>query len=192
LPSLAAVPQPDLLLVALGLLVGALVGLTGVGGGSLLTPLLILVVGARPTVALGTDLAFAALTKPVGAVQHTRSRTADLNLTLWLAVGSVPGALAGSTLVSALEAADPSGIDTLVSRVLGVALILAAAASLVRAAGVRWNSSDHAAAPGHTTAIVLGLGIRLLVGGWLCTRLQSRPLRVGIAVVLAVSGARLL
>jgi uncharacterized protein len=212
-------------------------------------------------VAVGTDLAFAALTKLVGAIQHTRARTADLNLTMWLAVGSVPGALVGSALVSVLESADPIGADAVISRVLGVALILAAAASLLRAAGLRWNSSSAATAPGHRTAIGLGLVIGLLVGmtsigagsllmavfallyalpatravgtdvvhgailaavaalahawagridvpmlgnlltgsvpgiligGWLCARLPGRPLRVGIAVVLAVSGARLL
>jgi uncharacterized membrane protein YfcA len=252
--------QFDLVLVGLGLLVGTLVGLTGVGGGSLLTPLLILVIGARPTVAVGTDLAFAALTKFVGALQHTRNHTADTRLTLWLATGSVPGALVGSAIVSMLENADPGRADAVISRVLGAALILAAAASLLRAAGVRWSVGEQTS-PGRLAAALLGVGIGflvgltsigagsllmavfalvyalpaaravgtdvvhgavlaavaavahgaaghidftmlgnlmvgsvpgILVGGWLCTRLPGRPLRVGIAVVLAVSGARLL
>jgi uncharacterized protein len=124
-----SISSPDPQLIALGLLVGLLVGLTGVDGGSLLTPLLIPVVGARPTIAVGTDLAFAALTKIVGAWQHTRQRTADLRLTFWLATGSVPGALIGSGLVSVLEANDPGGADATITKVLGAVLLLAALAS---------------------------------------------------------------
>src|SRR2546428_13261885 len=103
----------DPLLISLGLFVGILVGLTGVGGGALLTPLLILVVGVRPTIAVGTDLAFAAITKIVGAYQHSRHSTSDLRLVFRLAIGSVPGALLGSWLVSILEARDTASVDVL-------------------------------------------------------------------------------
>src|SRR5262245_62333169 len=97
--------MPDPLLLSLGLFVGTLVGLTGVGGGALLTPLLILVVGVRPVIAVGTDLAFAAVTKIVGAWQHTRHGTSDKRLVLYLEVGSVPGAIFGARLVCVLTAA---------------------------------------------------------------------------------------
>src|SRR5215475_271810 len=103
------------LFISLGFFVGALVGLTGVGGGALLTPLLILVVGVRPTVAVGTDLAFAAITKLVGAYQHTRYGTSDYRLVCRLALGSVPGAFLGSWLVSVLEARNPVLVDTLLT-----------------------------------------------------------------------------
>src|SRR5262245_64537843 len=88
------------LLISLGLLVGTLVGLTGVGGGALLTPLLILVVGVRPVIAVGTDLAFAAVTKLIGGWQHTRHGLSDNGLVWRLAMGSVPGALLGTWLIS--------------------------------------------------------------------------------------------
>jgi uncharacterized protein len=90
----------DPLLISLGLFVGALVGLTGVGEGALLIPLLILIAGVRPAIAIGTDLAFAAVTKIVGAYQYTRHSTADSGLVSRLALGSIPGALVGSWLVS--------------------------------------------------------------------------------------------
>ncbi|HEV2752748.1 MAG TPA: sulfite exporter TauE/SafE family protein, partial [Solirubrobacteraceae bacterium] len=81
----------DPLVVLFGLGVGVLVGLTGIGGGSLLTPLLILVVGVKPVVAIGTDLAYGAVTKTVGGWRHLRQGTVDLGVSGWMAVGSVPG-----------------------------------------------------------------------------------------------------
>lgn len=120
----------DPLLISLGFFIGALVGMTGVGGGAVLTPLLILLVGVRPTIAVGTDLAFAALTKLVGAYQHMRHGTADYSLVCRLALGSVPGALLGSWLVSALEALDAVSADALLSHLLGGALLVAAGANV--------------------------------------------------------------
>jgi uncharacterized protein len=81
----------DPLIIVFGLGVGVLVGLTGIGGGSLMTPLLLLVIGTQPVVAVGTDIAYGALTKTVGGWQHLRSGTVDLGVSMWLAFGSVPG-----------------------------------------------------------------------------------------------------
>ena len=75
-----------------GFAVGALVGLTGVGGGSLMTPLLVLVFGVHPATAVGTDLLYAACTKSVGALVHGRSQTIDWQVTRRLAAGSLPAA----------------------------------------------------------------------------------------------------
>ncbi len=75
-----------------GFAVGALVGLTGVGGGSLMTPLLVLLFGIHPATAVGTDLLYAACTKSVGAVIHGRSQTIDWQVTRRLAAGSLPAA----------------------------------------------------------------------------------------------------
>ncbi len=253
--------MPDPLLLSLGFLVGTLVGLTGVGGGALMTPLLILVVGIRPVFAVGTDLAFAALTKIVGAWQHQSQGTADRRLVFNLAIGSVPGALLGVHLVSLMTAADPLGADKSLTRFLGVALLLASCASLLRASGVSWGKTTKAD-PGVIFTALLGFIIGVLVGltsigagsllmavfaffykqlspsravgvdvmhgailaavaaiahgsaghieipllvslligslpgvvlgGWLCNRLPSRPLRIGIAAMLAISGLRLL
>jgi uncharacterized membrane protein YfcA len=85
----------DPALVAFGLGVGILVGMTGIGGGSLMTPMLILVFGVTPTTAIGTDLAYAAVTKTVGGYKHWRQRTVDLTLSTWMAIGSVPAAVFG-------------------------------------------------------------------------------------------------
>ena len=85
----------DPLVVAFGLGVGILIGLTGIGGGSLMTPLLVLVVGVQPVVAIGTDLAYGAITKAVGGWRHLRSGAVDRGVSKWLAVGSVPGAIRG-------------------------------------------------------------------------------------------------
>ena len=78
-----------------GFLVGVLIGLTGMGAGALMTPYLILVLGTRPIVAVGTDLAYGAVTKLVGAFLHWRQGTVDLRLVARLALGSVPAGLAG-------------------------------------------------------------------------------------------------
>ena len=79
----------DPILASLGVLIGTLVGLTGVGGGALLTPILILVVGIRPLTAVGTDLAFAAITKGFGTLQHKQHGTSDPQLVFRLAMGVV-------------------------------------------------------------------------------------------------------
>src|SRR5207247_11332380 len=96
-------PGPiDPLIIAFGLGVGVLIGLTAIGGGSLMTPLLIVVAGIKPTVAIGTDLAYGAVTKTLGGWRCWRAGTVDLSLSKWLAVGSVPGSLAGVVLLERL------------------------------------------------------------------------------------------
>ncbi|MCW3010094.1 MAG: sulfite exporter TauE/SafE family protein [Solirubrobacterales bacterium] len=94
----------DPIYIVFGLGVGILVGLTGIGGGSLMTPLLILVGGVSPAVAIGTDLAYGAITKTVGGWRHLRLGTVDLGISKWMAVGSVPGSLAGVALSTAIDA----------------------------------------------------------------------------------------
>ena len=92
----------DPLIIVFGLGVGMLVGLTGIGGGSLMTPLLLIFIGTQPHVAVGTDIAYGALTKTVGGWQHLRSGTVDLGVSMWLAFGSVPGSIGGVIVVEAL------------------------------------------------------------------------------------------
>ena len=93
----------DPVVIAFGLGVGVLIGLTGIGGGSLMTPLLILFAGVQPVVAIGTDLAYGAITKTVGGWKHLRKGTVDLGVSKWLAVGSVPGSLVGVFLLERLQ-----------------------------------------------------------------------------------------
>src|SRR5207244_7105866 len=81
--------------VLTGLLIGALVGMTGMGGGSLMTPLLVLVFGFKPTYAVGTDILHGAIFKSFGALRHRRLGTVHARLTLWMFLGSGPLSLAG-------------------------------------------------------------------------------------------------
>src|SRR3954466_4724962 len=93
----------DPLIVLFGLGVGVLIGMTGIGGGSLMTPLLILVFGTKPLVAIGTDLAYGALTKTLGGWRHFRKGTVDMGVALWLCVGSAPGAIVGVITIEAIQ-----------------------------------------------------------------------------------------
>jgi len=122
------------LVILFGFCVGILVGTTGVGGGSLMTPALILVFGTAPTTAIGTDLAYAAVTKTVGGWRHWRSGTVDMKLALWLAVGSIPGALGGVYVLHVLEDALGKGaFDDTLLKMVGAALLITAVAVLFRA-----------------------------------------------------------
>ncbi len=96
----------DPLLVLFGLGVGVLVGTTGMGGGSLMTPLLILVAGVKPSVAVGTDLAYAAVTKTVGGWRHLRQGSVQSSLAWWLAAGSCPGSILGVLTLERLALED--------------------------------------------------------------------------------------
>lgn len=114
-----------------GLVVGFVVGLTGVGGGSLMTPLLILLFGVNPAVAVGTDLLYASVTKAGGAWVHARRGHVDWQTVRRLATGSVPGAL---LTVLALRAISPDSeaFSQVITTTLGVALLLSAVALLLR------------------------------------------------------------
>ena len=92
----------DPLLIAAGLGIGILVGITGMGGGSLMTPLLILLFGTAPTTAIGSDIAYSAVTKSVGGWRHMRLKHVNKPLVRWLATGSVPAAVAGVFVIKAL------------------------------------------------------------------------------------------
>jgi uncharacterized membrane protein YfcA len=115
-----------------GALVGFIVGATGVGGGSLMTPLLTLVFNVPAHIAVGTDLLFAAITKAGGAAAHARRGNVQWAITGWLVAGSVPAALATLAAVRILKP-DAALFAELVKRVLGFALFLTAGALLFRA-----------------------------------------------------------
>jgi uncharacterized membrane protein YfcA len=114
-----------------GLLVGLLVGLTGVGGGSLMTPLLILFFGFAPSSAVGTDLLFAAVTKTVGTTIHSAGKTVDWQIVLRLASGSVPATVL-TLLALAHFGVASKRVATVMSLALGVTLLVAALALLLR------------------------------------------------------------
>jgi hypothetical protein len=123
----------DPLLIPFGFGVGVLVGMTGMGGGSLMTPLLILVFGTAPVTAVGSDITYAAATKTVGGWQHLRLRTVNLGLSFWLAIGSVPAAIAGVWVIEWLHDRYGNDLDDIVLTMLAIALILVGVVVLVRA-----------------------------------------------------------
>ena len=122
----------DLKVTVLGLAVGFMVGLTGMGGGALMTPALILLGIARPSLAVGTDLVWNALTKSVGSIVHIRQHTVDYSIVKRLAMGSIPGALVGIGLLAILRRSGIQHEDKLVVLVLGVALVCVALALYAR------------------------------------------------------------
>lgn len=113
-----------LLYILAGGAVGLAVGLTGVGGGSLMTPLLILF-GFPYHVAIGTDLLYAAITKAGGVIPHHRQRSINWPVVLWLAAGSIPASLLTASFLSSVFS-DPSEYQNLLTRSLGVMLVLTA------------------------------------------------------------------
>jgi hypothetical protein len=123
-----------------GLAVGAIVGLTGVGGGSLMTPLLILLFGIHPTTAVGTDLLYAAATKSAGTLAHGRNQVIDWKVVLRLACGSVPGALL-TIWVLAQTGAQTTATSHTISLVLGCMLLLTALTIFFRPQLTRFSAS---------------------------------------------------
>lgn len=121
----------DLALVLGGLIVGFVVGMTGMGGGALMTPMLIFVFRVDPLVAVSSDIVASLFTKPAGAIVHLRRRTVNLPLVGWLCLGSVPAAFSGALLIKSVPFEDE--LDTILRYVLGVALLLAALGLVVRA-----------------------------------------------------------
>src|ERR1700685_3821942 len=114
-----------------GFVVGTLVGLTGVGGGALMTPLLVILFGIRATTAVGTDLLYACITKGVGTAVHGFRRTVDWPIVLRLALGSVPGTALPLIVLSRYQT-QRVGVNTTITTVLGCALILTAVSIIFR------------------------------------------------------------
>jgi len=114
-----------------GLLVGFIVGLTGVGGGSLMTPMLVMIFGVSPATAVGTDLLYASFTKATGVWVHARRGNVEWKLVGWLAAGSIPAALVALMALHTLGV-DSHKVGSLITGVLGFALILTALAILFK------------------------------------------------------------
>jgi uncharacterized membrane protein YfcA len=169
------------LYAASGLLVGVLVGLTGVGGGSLMTPLLVLLFGFHPSTAVGTDLLYASATKSVGTVVHGANKTVDWKITGRMAMGSVPATAVTVILLYALHAHGDAA-SRLISTVLGFMLVLTAVTLLFRKRIFAFAES-HAAAlgPRTTTALTVLLGATL---GALITLSSVGAGAIGVTVLI--------
>jgi len=144
-----------------GFLVGMLVGITGVGGGSLMTPLLVLLFGIHPATAVGTDLLYAACTKSVGTVVHGLKGSVQWPIVGLLAVGSLPAT--AITLAALVHLGAPSATASrLISFVLGSALLLTAVSLLFHARILAWATSrDVALSPSRARWLTVATGLVL-------------------------------
>ena len=158
----------DPVVVGFGLGVGILVGMTGVGGGTLMTPILILIIGVKPITAIGSDLAYSAVTRTVGGWRHWRQRTVDVPLSLWMAVGSVPAAVAGVVALKALQHGEKKSFDDTVLITLGAVLMLCGIAMLARLlltqAVSRERERVQLTRRDKVVAVLLGLSIGFVLG----------------------------
>ncbi len=139
-----------------GLVVGALVGLTGVGGGSLMTPLLVLLFGFHPGTAVGTDLLYASATKSVGTAVHGANKTVDWGVTGRLALGSVPATIASVYLLYRLGVHGQAA-SQLISVSLGLALLLTAVSIIFREQLVAYATRHWKEPQPRTTAVMTTL-----------------------------------
>ena len=171
----------DPLYVLSGFGVGSLVGLTGVGGGSLMTPLLILLFGIHPTTAVGTDLLFAASTKVVGSAVHAGARTIDWALVGLLAAGSVPASAATLVLLSLVDLKSVAAQHA-IAAILGVVLLVTAlfllAGSAIRR---RYEERLLNLDPRTSRRLTIALG---LVMGVLVTLTSVGAGAIGVTVLL--------
>ena len=122
----------DIRFALVGLVIGFLIGLTGMGGGSLMTPVMILVMGVKPVIAVGTDLAYSAVTKIVGASTHLHQGTVHRRTAFLLALGSVPASLLGVGLTSWLRRSEPNLVNGVLVHVIALVLMLVAALMMTR------------------------------------------------------------
>ena len=141
----------DLYVALAGLMVGFVVGLTGMGGGALMTPVLVLLFHIQPLAAVSSDLVAAVIMKPVGGAVHAKRGTVHRGLVGWLVLGSVPSAFAGVLLLRAMG--DSGDIQGMVKAFLGWALVLAATTMVAKAImTMRTRLRDEAAGTRMTAA----------------------------------------
>ncbi len=146
-----------------GLLVGVLVGMTGMGGGSLMTPLLILLFGFDPKAAVGTDILHGAVFKSFGAARHRMLGTVHARLALWMLLGSAPLSLVGVEVASQFG----DGADESFQRLIGAALVVCGLGYFAKTLLRRMNVSDAPFLLGSrdkVTAVVIGATCGFVVG----------------------------
>jgi uncharacterized membrane protein YfcA len=154
--------------VLTGLLIGVLVGMTGMGGGSLMTPILVIVFGFKPTLAVGTDILHGAIFKTVGAVRHRRLGTVHAQLSGWMLLGSAPASLGGVALATHLKHVYGDSAQNLMSYILGGALLFGAlglvAKSLLRAKVIGEDDRFDMVWRDRFAALTIGLVGGFIVG----------------------------
>jgi uncharacterized membrane protein YfcA len=163
----------DLPLALGGLLVGIIVGLTGMGGGALMTPMLVFFFGADPLTAISSDLVASFVMKPAGALVHLRKKTVNVELVRLLCIGSVPAAFFGAWFISQFRG--DTNLDATLKVLLGLALLVAAGGLVLRALYQMWQNAlplgEGAARPSRpdvvlrpVPTIILGAVAGFIVG----------------------------
>lgn len=153
----------DLGVTAMGLLVGLVVGLTGMGGGALMTPLLVLFFNVQPLAAVSSDLVAAVVMKPVGGGVHLKRGTVNLHMVKWLALGSVPSAFLGVLILRSLG--DSDAIQSRLKLLLGLALLVAATSMVLKAVVERGRApATHPVVVRPLPTLGIGVAGGLIVG----------------------------
>src|SRR5437773_2338224 len=160
--------------------VGLLVGLTGAGGGALMTPMLILLFSVKPAAAISSDLVAAVVMRPVGAAVHLHKGTVNLRMVGLMTLGSVPMAFLGSFLLK--QMGDSSSDQLNVEIALGAALLVAAAAL----GALTFGHVEF----GVTASIIVGSVPAVLVGSLLSSRAPDKYIRPAITFVIFASGLK--
>lgn len=149
-----------------GFVVGLLVGMTGMGGALVMTPMMIFLFGVNPTVAIGTDLLYSSITKMFGAWQHWRQKTVDWTVVKYLSTGSVPGAIAGVLTMMFLQTYFTLSVEGIVGKLLGATYLLIAGVMAWRAfsKGKAQKLADEHIKPDRKKMITLGVVAGYIVG----------------------------
>lgn len=122
----------SLLLPLLSFLVGIIVGLTGIGGASLITPMLIFVFQVPPSIAVSSDVVAATLMKVIGGVKHWQQQTLELEVVKWLALGSVPGSLTGVAILHLIKHIGTVNLDYILLRLIGATILLVISSAIAQ------------------------------------------------------------
>src|SRR5207248_145712 len=168
-----------------GLCIGTLVGMTGMGGGSLMTPMLIIVFGFQPVAAVGTDIAHGAIFQTVGAIRHRRLGNVQARLSGWMLVGSAPASLLGVFFGLSMLVLFPLRAH----KVVGTDILHAAALLYVAGFGHFIAGNVHVGTVGW---LLIGSIPGVLLGSQLTLSIPERPLRMMLACILGLGGLRLL
>lgn len=165
-----------------GFVVGLLIGMTGMGGGLVMTPMMIFLFGVNPTVAVGTDLVYASVTKIFGGWQHWRQKTVDWLAVKLLSIGSVPGALLGALSIMFLQNQYVDSVEGIVAKCLGVTYLLIAIVMVWKMFSKRKPEQEQETIkPDRKKMILLGL-----IGGFIVglTSVGSGTLFMAMLVVI--------
>jgi hypothetical protein len=154
----------DWKLALAGLLIGLLVGMTGMGGGSLMTPILIILFGFKPTVAIGTDIAHGAIFKSIGAIRHRRLGNVRARLSGWMFIGSAPSSLGGVWLATWLEHRYGDSIESVSAQVLGGVLVFGCASLIAKSILRPRETDDHFKMTRRDRIAAITIGV---VGGFI-------------------------